>query len=296
MIVAVTGANGKLGRAVVAAFAVMAPVHAVARVKPEILPENATGFGVGPLNSDTDFSPALEGVSTLVHCAALTWIDPTSPDQSAFTTANVDATRALGEQALAAGVKRIVFISSLTVNGKHNAGRPFRADDVPNPQSFYSRTKWEAEQALHSLEAKHGMEVAVIRPPRIIWPELSGNLAMMARLIAKGIPLPFGLLDENARDNVASERLVAEIVRVATDPEAAGKTLLVSDRRPMSTRALCVWLGERVGRKPILLPVPAGLLRLIVTMIPQRLVGKLNRNELLDELTLDLRVDHDSVG
>jgi nucleoside-diphosphate-sugar epimerase len=291
MTIAVTGANGKLGRALAAAFAVTMPVHAIARAKPDILPENANGFGVGPLNAETDFSASLQGVTTLVHCAAMTWIDPANPDQSAFTTINVDATRKLGEQAVAAGVKRIVFISSLTVNGKHNAGRPFRADDVPNPQSFYSRTKWEAEQALRRLEAAHGMEIVVIRPPRIIWPELTGNLAMMAKLIAKGIPLPFGLLDRNARDNVASDKLVAEIVRAATDPATAGKTLLVSDGRPMSTRALCHWLGERVGRKPILLPVPAGLLRLIVNMIPQRLVGKLNRKELLDELTLDLRVD-----
>jgi nucleoside-diphosphate-sugar epimerase len=291
MTVAVTGANGKLGRALVAAFSANTPVHAIARVKPTILPANTTGFGVGPLNSGTQFSEALQGVSTLVHCAALTWMDPTSSNQAAFTTVNVDATRSLGIQAVAANVKRIVFISSLTVNGKHNAGRPFRADDVPDPQTFYSRSKWEAEQALHSLEAEHDIEVAVIRPPRIIWPELSGNLAMMANLIAKGVPLPFALLDKNSRDNVSSERLVAEIVRAATDPSAAGKTLLVSDGEPMSTRALAFWVGERVGRKPILVPVPVWLLRPIVNAVPQFLLGKLNRAELLDELTLDLQVE-----
>lgn len=296
MTVAVTGANGKLGRALVADFAATGPVHAIARVKPENLPENATGFGVGVLNEATDFSSALGGVTTLVHCAALTWMDPANPNQSGFTTVNVDATRALAQQAVATGAKRIVFISSMTVNGKHSNGQPFRAEDPPNPQSVYSRTKWEAEQVLRAMEATHGIEVIVIRPPRIIWPELSGNLAVMAKLIGKGIPLPFGRLDKNARDNVTSDRLVAEIVRAASDPAAAGKTLLLSDGRPMSTRALCLWLGERVGRKPILLPIPAGLLRVIVNMIPQQLVGKLNRKELLDELPLDLRVDQDSAA
>lgn len=271
-------------------------MHAIARAKPENLPENATGFGVGALNEATDFSSALRGATTLVHCAALTLIDPANPNQSAFTTVNVDATRALAQQAVATGVKRIVYISSMTVNGKHSNGQPFRAEDPPNPQSVYSRTKWEAEQALRATEAAHGIEVIVIRPPRIIWPELSGSLAMMANLIGKGVPLPFGRLDYNARDNVTSDRLVAEIVRAASDPAAAGKTLLLSDGRPMSTRALCLWLGERVGRKPILLPIPAGLLRVIVNMIPQQLVGKLNRKELLDELTLDLRVDQDSAA
>jgi nucleoside-diphosphate-sugar epimerase len=248
---------------------------------------------VGPLSGTTDWAAAINGIDTVIHCAALTWIYPSDTDQSGFQTVNVDATRTLAEQAVAAGVTRLVFISSLTVNGKHSGAKPFRHDDVPNPASAYSRSKWDAEQALRAIEAEHGLEIIVVRPPRIIWPELTGNLALMAKLIRRGIPMPFGSLDKNARDNVSAGNLVAAIVKSATVSAAAGQTLLVSDNDPMSTRALLLRIGGIVGRKPRLLPVPAVVLEAAMGIIPQRLLGKLNRTEMLDELTRDLRVDGD---
>jgi nucleoside-diphosphate-sugar epimerase len=288
----VTGANGKLGRALVEHFVASGQgVHAVARSMPVDLPEGATGFAVGPLSSATDWSAALSGVTTVIHCAALTWIDPEAADQSGFQTVNVDATERLARQAAESGVKRLVYISSLTVNGKHSGAQPFRHDDVPNPGSPYSRSKWDAEQALRRIEAETGLEIVVVRPPRIIWPELTGNLALMAKLIKKGVPLPFGLLDKNTRDNVSAETLVGAVAKVSVDPAAAGKTLLVSDGNPMSTRALAVWLGEKVERKTKLLPVPELMLRLGMRIIPQIFLGKLNRSEMIDELTLNLRIE-----
>jgi nucleoside-diphosphate-sugar epimerase len=288
----VTGANGKLGRALVEHFVASGQgVHAAARAMPVGLPEGATGFAVGPLSSATDWRAALSDVATVIHCAALTWIDPEATDQTGFQTVNVDATERLARRAAESGVKRLVYISSLTVNGKHSGAQPFRHDDVPNPGSPYSRSKWDAEQALRRIEAETGLEIVVVRPPRIIWPELTGNLALMAKLIKRGIPLPFGLLDKNVRDNISAVNLVEAIARCAAEPEAAGKTQLVSDGTPMSTRALAVWLGERVGRKAKLLPVPERLLRLLITVVPRRLLGSLNRKEMLDELVLDLKID-----
>jgi nucleoside-diphosphate-sugar epimerase len=288
----VTGANGKLGRALVEHFVASGQgVHAVARSMPGDLPDGANGFAVGPLSPATDWSAALSGVATVVYCAALTWVDPEATDQTGFQTVNVDATERLARQAAESGVKRLVYISSLTVNGKHSGAQPFRHDDEPNPGSPYSRSKWDAEQALRRIEAETGLEIVVVRPPRIIWPELTGNLALMAKLIKKGVPLPFGLLDKNARDNVSAKTLVGAVAKVSVDPAAAGKTLLVSDGNPMSTRALAVWLGERVGKKAKLVPVPVSVLRLLITAIPQRFLGKLNRKEMLDELVLDLKVD-----
>jgi nucleoside-diphosphate-sugar epimerase len=289
---AVTGANGKLGSALVEHYAGLHQVHAIARDMPTGLSANARGYAVGPLSGMTDFSEALSGVDAVVHCAALTWVDPATGTEAAFQTVNVDATQRLGEQAAAAGCKRIVYVSSLTVNGKHSDKRPFRADDVPAPESAYSKSKFEAEQVLRAIAEKSDLEVVVIRPPRIVWPDLTGNLAMMAKLISRGIPLPFGMLTRNARDNLSSQKLLSELVRHSVEREAVGKTILLTDGKPMSTKELAIWLGERVGRKPILLPVPESILRLIVNSMPQRLLGKLNRKELLDELTRDLVVQN----
>lgn len=248
-------------------------------------------MAVGPLTGATDWRLALEGVDTIVHCAALTWVDSKRGDPTQFHVVNVDATRSLAEQAVDTGVKRLVYISSLTVNGRHSGERPFRHDDVPNPTTEYSRTKWRAEQVLREIEGRSGLEVVVIRPPRVIWPELSGNLALMAKLIAKGVPLPFGMLSKNARDNVSAENLVQAILRAATVPAAAGQTLLVSDDDPLSTSELTKRLGARVGRPPRLVPVPEVLLRVALGLVPKQLLGRLDTAEMLIELTQNLQVD-----
>lgn len=287
----ITGANGKLGRALMDALAKTGTVRGAARTMPERLAQGMQGVAVGALQGDMDWRPALDGVDTIIHCAALTWVDSTSGDRTQFRIVNVDATRTLAEQAAEAGAKRLVYISSLTVNGKHSGECPFRHDDVPNPASEYSCSKWQAEQVLREIERRTGLEVVVIRPPRIIWAELSGNLALMAKLIAKGIPLPFGMLTKNARDNVSAENLVQAILRAASVPAAAGKTLLVSDNDPLSTSELTKRLGAKVGRPPRLLPVPEALLRLTLKLAPKQLLGKLDSDEMLAELTRNLQVD-----
>src|SRR5437870_2801788 len=69
-----------------------------------------------------------------------------------FRRVNVDGTVHLARQAIAAGVRRFVYISSIKVNGEATSpGRPFRADDVPAPLDAYGRSKLEAERALLEL-------------------------------------------------------------------------------------------------------------------------------------------------
>jgi nucleoside-diphosphate-sugar epimerase len=222
----------------------------------------------------------------VVHCAALT----RSNDPAEFGRVNTEGTIALARQAAAAGVRRFVFISSLTVNGRSSKDRPFRPDDRPDPQTPYSVSKLDAECGLRAL-AETGLEVAIIRPPRIVWPEASGNLALLARLVRKGVPLPFDLVDHNRRDNVSPESILS-LVRLCLDhPAAAGETFLVADGAPLSTRELLVRIGRLVGRRPRLLPVPRALLQLIVAMLPARLLGGMSRAEMWDELYGSLELD-----
>lgn len=290
----VTGANGRLGRAVMAALTDLNPCG-VAREMPRIRPNGVDGFAVGPLNAETDWSVPLSGVTHVIHCAALTYL----PDSDAantealFQTINVAGTIALAQQAVKAGVRRLIYISSMTVNGKHSPdnGVPFRHTDAANPQSAYSRSKWDAEQALLKIADETGLEIVIVRIPRIVWPELTGNLALLAKLVTKGLPLPFGLITRNGRDNISAPNLITALRVCATHPAAANQTFLISDQNPLSTRDLVIALGARLGQRPRLIPVPAATLRFIVMALPAKLLGKMNRQEMLDELLLNLRID-----
>lgn len=284
--VLVTGATGFLGRAV--ADHLVGRGRTVRGAVRSLAGENSAGgetVAVGDLDAVTDWSAALDSVDAIVHCAARAHIlRETSGDPLAqFRAINTAATLALARQAAAAGVRRLVFISSIGVNGAETRGRPFRHDDAAHPHSPYAVSKYEAEQGLASVAAETGLEVVVIRPPLILGPDPKGNLATLNRIIAQGLPLPFGRVTENRRDLVSRSVLCRLIDTVIDNPAAANQTFLASDGEAISTRTLLERLAAEQGRSLTLLPLPPALLAL-----PLRLAGK---RAMASQLFGDLEVD-----
>lgn len=286
----VTGATGFLGRAVVE--------HLIARgrsVRAAVRRDAGPGaVAVGDLSAETDWSDALEGVDTVVHCAARAHVLKETSDNplAQFRAINTETTVALAQQAAAAGVRRFVFISSIGVNGSETHGTPFRHDDAPHPHSPYAVSKHEAELGLHAVAAQTGLEVVIIRPPLITGPDPKGNLATLNRVIAKGLPLPFGLVTKNRRDLVSRDTLCSLIDIVIDHPAAAGETFLVSDGAPVSTRVLLERMAAARGRSLTLLPVPSALLAL-----PLKLLGKdAMASQLFGDLEVDIAHTRETLG
>jgi len=290
----VSGANGKLGRAVLAHLG-NAGHSAIGAVR-ATASDNAAGppmVAVGELSATTDWRATLTGVDKVVHCAALVHLPDGSCDSrlQLFRAVNVHATVRLARQAAQAGVRRMVFISSLTVNGRTSGERPFFHDQEPDAQGVYARSKLEAETALMNVARDTGIEIVIIRPPRIIWPDLGGNLRSLAALIRRRIPLPFGLITENRRDNVSGRNLVDMIDACLQVPGIGGETFLASDRDPVSTCELMRRLGNYVGVAPLLLPVPPWAVRQLIAVMPSRLLGHLSRQGMQSEILGNLEID-----
>jgi len=284
--VLVTGANGFLGRAVVEGLSARGRlVRAAVRRDEGGWPAGVEAVSVGDLTSITDPIEALSGVDAIVHCAARAHVlKETAGDPLAeFRAVNTEATLALARKSAEAGVRRLVFISSIGVNGAQTRGRGFRYDDPAQPHSSYAVSKHEAELGLKALAAETGLEVVVIRPPLILGREPKGNLATLNRVIARGWPLPFGLVSNNRRDLVSLETLTDLVDVVVDHPAAPGQIFLVSDGAPLSTRSLLERMAAWQGRRPALLPVPPVLMSL-----PLKLAGK---SGLASQLFGDLEVD-----
>ncbi|MBB4234403.1 UDP-glucose 4-epimerase family protein [Rhizobium esperanzae] len=232
------------------------------------------------ITSETDWTAALGGVDVVVHLAARVHImnDRAADPLSEFRRINTAATLNLAEQAARAGVKRLVFISSIKVNGEEN-DRPFRHDDTPMPLDPYGISKLESEIGLHEIAARTGIEVVVIRPPLVYGPGARGNFALLVGLVRKRIPLPFASL-KNRRTLVALPNLVDLIITCMTHPRAAGQTFLAGDGEDLSTPGLIEGIAAGLGVKPMLLPFPPALLRLGARVtgkdaVYQRLCGSL---------------------
>lgn len=268
MSIAVTGAAGFIGGALVKALSARdLPVRGLVRSRNSLSCCSATNvenFIVGDIHAGTDWSPGLSGVDGVIHCAARAHImrETASNALAAYRAVNVAGTRHLAEQAAALGVKRLVYLSSVGVNGKNTeAGSRFAHHDKPLPEDAYGISKWEAEQALWEVSARTGLEVVIVRPPLVYGPGAKGNFRRLLRLAASGAPLPFGAI-RNQRSLAGLGNLVDLLIRCVDHSAAAGQTFLVSDHHDLSTPALIRRLARALGKSPRLLPVPPSILRL----------------------------------
>jgi len=122
---------------------------------------------VGEITGGTNWGDALNRVDVVVHLAARVHVmhETAADPLKAFRTVNVDGTLNLARQAVTAGVKRFVFISSLKVNGESTkAGYGLTEADPPKPEEAYGQSKHEAEQGLRQIASDTGIEVVIIRP------------------------------------------------------------------------------------------------------------------------------------
>ncbi len=241
---------------------------------------------VGDIGPATDWRQALQGIDAIVHLAARVHVmrDDSSDPLAEHRRVNRDGTRRLAEQAARAGVRRLVFLSTVKVHGERSVDRPFTEDDDPSPQDPYAISKWEAEQALHEVASRARLETVVLRPPLVYGPDVKGNFLTLLNLCRKGVPLPIGSV-RNRRSLLAVGNLADAIRACVAAPAAAGQAFLVRDGEDLATPELVRRIGRALGRPARLVPVPVPLLRL-AGMTPG-LGGTIGR--LLDSLAVDDR-------
>jgi nucleoside-diphosphate-sugar epimerase len=284
----ITGAEGFVGKAVVAELSARRESYrAVSRAG-----RNGC-FGIGNIDSNTDWSAALDGVDVIVHLAARAHVmnEANSQDDSPFRDVEA-ATLNLARQAVQAGVRRFLFISSIKVNGEvSEPDRPFSADDRPNPQGPYAQSKLATEQALFAFSKKSGLEVTVIRPPLVYGPGVKANFATMLEWVDRGLPLPLGAVN-NKRSFVFVNNLADLIVSAAHHPAAAGEVFLVADSEDISTTELLRRMAKALGRSTWMMPVPISFLTFVAGALGQRAVT----NRLTDHLQVDVEKTRQLLG
>jgi nucleoside-diphosphate-sugar epimerase len=284
MRILVTGAAGFVGVAACKALTEAGhSVVAVTRSQPAAaLPAERTEV-LGDLAAGPDWAAVLSGIDVVVHLAGRAHVlnDDAREARRLYWQANVDVLDALARAAVSAGVKRVVFASSIKVNGEETQGRPYKPDDQPAPEDDYGRSKLAAEERLREI-AQGRMEWVVLRPPLMYGPGVRGNMARLFAIADRGLPVPFGSI-RNARDLLYVGSFADLIVRAVSAPAAANRVFLARDGAPLSTPDLFQSIANALGKRPLLLPCPVPLLE-----IAGRLAGRAPE---LRRLTRDLEVD-----
>ncbi|MBS4697996.1 SDR family oxidoreductase [Aeromonas allosaccharophila] len=280
-----TGATGFVGNAV---FKRLIEKNYPVRIYSRRAPANImcdSDYVLGDIDNTTNYEKTLESVNVIIHCAAKAHLMEMSQQRQAdiYYDVNVEGTLNLARQALAAGVKRFIFISSIKVNGEFTVeGASFNHLSPAAPEDDYARSKQLSEERLQALTKGSGMELVVIRPPLVYGPGVKGNFSSLLMVAKRNLPLPFGAI-HNRRSMVALDNLVDIIITCIDHPKAANQIFLVSDDNDISTMELLNTITRTAGKSPRLIPVPISWLRML-----GRLTGK---QSVIERLCGNLQVD-----
>ncbi len=280
MKVLVTGAGGFVGRALLPVLAARG-MDCVAAVRRAKVPGAASVVAVGDIGAGTDWRAALAGCEAVVHLAARVHVmNETAPDPlEAFRAVNTAGTVRLAREAAAAGVRRLLFVSTVKVHGEDSGERILSERDAPAPAEPYAISKWEAELELARVSAATGLAVTVLRPPLLYGPGAGGNFERMVSALRRGLPLPLASI-RNRRSLLYVDNLADAIATCLGDAAAVGRTFLVSDGEDLSTPELLRRCAAAMGVHARLWPCPPAVLRAAATLAgrraaAQRLTGSL---------------------
>jgi 2-alkyl-3-oxoalkanoate reductase len=275
MRILVTGANGFLGRRVVAVL--LAQGHTVrALVRPatslaELGWPDSVEIVRADLRAAHELAPAFAGVDVLIHLAAAV-----TGGQDAMFASTVSGTERLLAAMAASACRRIVLASSFAVydwtetRGMLDENSPIATGAGLYARDGYAIAKAWQERVTRRLAAEHGWDLTVLRPG-FIWGRDHGYLAACGQKIGRVhlVIGPFSHLPLTHVDNCADL-----FARAAVDPRAAGQTLNVVDgpgeRIWSYLGSYLKGSGERGLRVPFPYTVAIAMVRLAFATILKR--------------------------
>jgi UDP-glucose 4-epimerase len=204
-------------------------------------------------------------------------------ERGLYMDVNCHGTLQLARAAADAGVRHLIFTSTIGVLGAATDGRgPFSDDDPLRPQTVYAETKAAAERGLAAIAAEGQMAITVLRPPLIYGRNAKGSFAVLLRALRAGLPLPFSGI-RNRRAFVAAENVASFTAHRLQQPANGYQTFIVADDEQVSTPDFVRSLAAALGARARLLPLPEALLK--------RLLAWTGRAHLTESLLGSLEVD-----
>jgi nucleoside-diphosphate-sugar epimerase len=254
--VAVTGGGGFIGHALVvdqarrgrgvASLDVSHPTTLPADVAPRVRRLD------GSILDAAVVARAFEGCGLVFHLASAHL--EVRHGEKYFRSVNVDGTRSVAEAAAAAGVPRVVHVSTVGVYGQVR-GRPYTEESPTRPTIAYERTKLEAEEEVRRCARRLGIGVVVVRPSWIY-----GAGCRRTRKIFEAVRRGRFLMVGGGRvrrDGLYVDDCVAGLDLCGRHPAAPGETFVLASGEAPSVTEWVEEIAAAQGARPPWLKVPA---------------------------------------
>ena len=202
----------------------------------------------GDVRDAPKMKEATAAADVIFHLAGRTHaLSEDGEDDAAYHAVNVEGTRNVLEGAVAGGVQRVIFFSSVKVFGEET-GECLDETAPPQPLTAYGRTKLEAENLVREYARATGGLGVSLRLPLVYGPGVKGNIYRMIWAIDHHLFPPFPHLP-NRRSLVHVSNVVAASL-LAASCAPTSSCYIVTDRLPYSTRKLyemiCRGLGKQI--------------------------------------------------
>jgi nucleoside-diphosphate-sugar epimerase len=295
----ITGASGFIGQSLIKSLLNLSrSVRGTIRSRNSFFSDTKTEYvSTGDINQKTNWTESLVNIDCIIHCAGKVNIIKSNKNESykIYQSVNLDGTRQLAEQAVKAKVRRLIFLSTIKVNGENTENdhignllneqkkNVFSHKDLVSPKDHYPVSKFNAEKALWEISLEKGLEVVVVRLPLVYGYSVKGNLARLIKIVKSGIPLPLSMV-ENQRSMIGIDNLTDLLIRCIDHPKVSGKTFLASDGEDLSTPELIKLIASSMGIRANLFPLPIFMLKFLGSISGKR--------EEINRLVGSLRIDN----
>jgi nucleoside-diphosphate-sugar epimerase len=245
----ITGGNGFVGRHLVSALQTRGDSVRVLALPDEdagLLEERGVRVHRGDIRSPEALVAPMNGAEGVLHLAAM--MDVWRP-MGDYRAVNVTGTENVCRAALAAGVHRVVHMSSSSVYGMA-LGRPADEGFPLSPfRDPYPVTKAAADNAVQRMIAEDKLPAVIVRPDQIFGPGDHLHFGRMADRLRAGKSIIVGRGD-NALPLVYVDDIVQGLLLALADERAVGRAYNLTNDRPLTQKQLLQAIAREVGAKP----------------------------------------------
>jgi UDP-glucose 4-epimerase len=258
----VTGASGFIGSALVSALVASGHnVRAASRRRTVLIRDNVEWAQLPDLESGVDWNSLVAGMDIVVHLAAIAHRNRGDSVEKVNRIATADLAQACRHQ----NTKRLIFMSSIGAQTGSAADHVVTELDQPRPVTAYDRAKLAAEEEIRAA----GVAFTILRPVIVYGPGAKANIALIMRLAASPLPLPFGAF-KNRRSLLAIDNLVQAVLFCLDGSPALNQTFIICDPEPITLAEMLATLRQAAGHSPRLLSVPPAAVKAIIVAAGQR--------------------------
>lgn len=210
-----------------------------------------------------------------------------------FDYANYELVKELYKAFEQSDAKVLIHISSIAAIEETGSSNALTEEMECNPQSWYGLSKRKAEEYLLNQDIPEGKKVIILRPTMVHGPGDKGNLALLYKLISKGLPYPLAKFD-NRRSFLSIDNFNFFIERIINNIEHVDSGIYhVCDDTPIATSSIISIIGKVTDKKVMNFALPKGIVKGIAKIgdiVPIPLNSKR-----LSKMTSDLVVSNEKI-